>query len=927
MQDGGCADQHEDFDDGSLFGSPPPSPGRGRSSSPLALPGGQNSVQNVGTLALPGSHLCSELPPALPPAPSINTCGSGVVRQRSQPPSYAPQAPPPRSATLSPSPAFAPSRLGSNQKRKRSSRRSTPVTERRSPPPIELPSATDPPPTHFLRNQQALLGHAGLISGVHPANLALQRHLRGKTPQNPIVIEEEDDQPSIGQRSSFTQTSLTRLPVPSSHEILSNLVKQKNLIPVVDALIRLVAGSAVPTPPAPPPPPPSASSSNCHAPSPSTASPYSISSHPSYPYPYHHYPYAYPYYYHYPYGYTYPYAASTYQQPAAPYTTGGDSQPKRRKLSNVPAGASDWDVPYPFPEGQGPPGYHQNWQRLRGEQLVEDLVGLVKSAVKKAVVQKAQEGASGPAGGHALGSVEYYRDRVLSHYRPHTRYDARSAPQTAPRPTVPPMASLMPDSPSKFASNSDEIPPSDTPPSVPPIAHFAPEPGLAAPSAGSTIPPGVDEELPDSTGARPPELEHIGETTLSTPLVPEANTTAQPSTNTPMVTNPDSLSQHTEENIDDLLSIFNDLPAGELDALLHSTDFSALVPEDFDFTSLFDAAPATQTTADALPLSHAGDLMIPETQPSDPTNTNMDTTLDLSTSAMFAIDPELLALSNPVPPPIVAPTCDDATTRPERPHVQTTNTTSSMGSGAPPTPTLVGSPLSQVDFDPPTPSWEFPFLEPEIAGNGLEAAPARAGSGGGNDPGAFMAPKDLRRHVLTKTFNSSVGVGGRGPLRGKDKGKGRAVEIEMEAEREDSPMAVDPPSMPLVASTPSRASSISGPSVQAPTPILTSHLQSPAPFNPLDVLEPLRKTLQALLPQPSRVHSLLVAPPAVMQLKPTVPTQVKDRDEILRRARLMRQQLAEEVQRAKIELWETTMEGGCLAVLAKERDKLIAESK
>ena len=57
MQVGDSIDQHEDFDTDSLFGSPPPSPGRGRSSSPLALPGGQNSVQNVGTLALPGSHV------------------------------------------------------------------------------------------------------------------------------------------------------------------------------------------------------------------------------------------------------------------------------------------------------------------------------------------------------------------------------------------------------------------------------------------------------------------------------------------------------------------------------------------------------------------------------------------------------------------------------------------------------------------------------------------------------------------------------------------------------------------------------------------------------------------------------------------------------------------------------------------------------
>ena len=51
-------------------------------------------------------------------------------------------------------------------------------------------------------------------------------------------------------------------------------------------------------------------------------------------------------------------------------------------------------------------------------------------------------------------------------------------------------------------------------------------------------------------------------------------------------------------------------------------------------------------------------------------------------------------------------------------------------------------------------------------------------------------------------------------------------------------------------------------------------------------------------------------------------TQGKNKDDIIRRARLMRAQIVEELERAKVELWETRMEGGCLAVLAKERDKL-----
>src|SRR5882762_7752851 len=51
-----------DDDADSLFGSPPPSPARGRSPQ-LALPTGPSSAENVGTIALPGSQINSELPP------------------------------------------------------------------------------------------------------------------------------------------------------------------------------------------------------------------------------------------------------------------------------------------------------------------------------------------------------------------------------------------------------------------------------------------------------------------------------------------------------------------------------------------------------------------------------------------------------------------------------------------------------------------------------------------------------------------------------------------------------------------------------------------------------------------------------------------------------------------------------------------------
>ncbi|KAI0694625.1 hypothetical protein BC835DRAFT_1213209, partial [Cytidiella melzeri] len=192
-----------------------------------------------------------------------------------------------------------------------------------------------------------------LVGGVNPANLSVQRHTRGESPNNPIVVEEVPDTPKIGRWPVHHPGIVPgQLPVPSTQEVLSTLVKQKNLYPVVDALLRLVSNAAgvahaVPL------------------------------------YSYHPYQYAYPYHYAYPYSYSNPYPHPNFQ-----FTTAASPSPaKKRKLTDVPAGAADWDVPYPFAAGQGPPGYHSNWGRQRQQQLLEDLVGLVKSASQKAAAK------------------------------------------------------------------------------------------------------------------------------------------------------------------------------------------------------------------------------------------------------------------------------------------------------------------------------------------------------------------------------------------------------------------------------------------------------------------------------------------------------------------------------------------------------------
>ncbi|KAF8842119.1 hypothetical protein BDN67DRAFT_424980 [Paxillus ammoniavirescens] len=59
----------------------------------------------------------------------------------------------------------------------------------------------------------------------------------------------------------------------------------------------------------------------------------------------------------------------------------------RRKLKHVPAGAVDWDIPFPFAVGEGPEAYRDTWARERAKQLVTQLLGLVKDATKRATTK------------------------------------------------------------------------------------------------------------------------------------------------------------------------------------------------------------------------------------------------------------------------------------------------------------------------------------------------------------------------------------------------------------------------------------------------------------------------------------------------------------------------------------------------------------
>ncbi|RDB26140.1 hypothetical protein Hypma_006571 [Hypsizygus marmoreus] len=356
MQSDTVVDQTEEDED-SLFGSPPSTPARGRSPSPaLALPSASYSTQNVGTIALPGSHHYSELPVNPLASSSSRAYNEPSPRPPAQSPStlkyYRPHVLSTSSASSS-SGAFAAS-TGRPKKTAPPPPKPLPKppppkkpkpTPRPPPPQIPLPDPSAPLPANFLRNQTALLGTAGLVAGIKPANLS-HRHTRGTIASNPIVVEDEDDAPRLGRTSRFRQpyaqpVDPTLLPTPSTQDVVAMLIGQKDIFPVLESLLKLIANGSGHT-----------STSSFRS-----SSTRSIS--------------------------------SQQFESQSTSSTSSDVRPpqKKRKLNRVPAGAVDWDVPYPFPQGEGPDSYRSTWERERGRQLISQLVTLIKTAAKKAATR------------------------------------------------------------------------------------------------------------------------------------------------------------------------------------------------------------------------------------------------------------------------------------------------------------------------------------------------------------------------------------------------------------------------------------------------------------------------------------------------------------------------------------------------------------
>ena len=721
-------------DDGSLFGSPPPSPARGRSPN-LALPAGPGSAENVGTIALPGSQYSSE--PAIDPA--VLLLNSPQPSGNLDTPSTTTRPTPPSTLSSShkPSSSRGPSRAPRNSQNGKG--RST--TPRPPPPTIDFPDPDEPLPPNFLRSQQALLGRAGLVGGLDPSALSTRYH-RGATSQNPIIVEDELDPPLLGKKRINLNPS--SLPSPSSDEVVSSLVKQRNIFPVLESLLRLLSATSVP---GTSPVPTSSSHSGTSSPGPNQ---------------------------------------------------GWGPPPKRRRLNSVPAGAADWDVPYPFQQGEGPSQYRLRWEKERLKQLLSQLAVVIKGAKRSAAArtylqQHAGSRSANPDPPQPPSHMSYQQQSIPG-ASPCEQYDAQichsEIRDVSPTPTI-----------------SENIPHQvpQTPASIPQIASLD---DLIASLYNDSIPHVSPPS--DLTSSSEFILHHL----------PVTGSYSTPS---------DALSPDLEQFL----------------AMLHHTS-SQCMTSSVDSPGAAVPPRSSSASADGVPL-HENPVVasaIPDS----------------------VIDPTLLGES-----------------------------TSEITGLAPLTPTLLQSPVASTSsvFDPLTPSEDL-CLEPDVYRP--EQGTSQLSSRRSHIPQALVNaiaedPITAATLLLQMATTASSQASQSKAQQSLPSPASRFLSLE--------PQSSVPPScsQPLVISTATTTPTSSRASSAAPRPGL-----------PASVNAPTAQTLSLL-----DRRRLGQAPPG---------KKAPNKRELIQRAEERRQQLLAELEKAKIELWEATIEQGVLSHLMKDHGRL-----
>ncbi|GBE88378.1 predicted protein [Sparassis crispa] len=754
------AEPSDDVDDDSLFGSPPPSLGRALSSSTL-----RSTSQPSPSVIQPPIYPATKTRPSSS-VPDQSSCG--------------------------PRPASHGQRKPRRTREKSTASSQASSTPRPTPPPIPLPGPDEPTPPNFLRNQQALLGLAGLVGGVNPAQL--QRQPRGSSSGNPIVVEDVQDgrsvlsrmsaeQPSLSRRPYLSPVDPTQLPQPPGEDILTTLVRQKNIFPVVESLLRLLSSGASPP------------------------------------------------------------HASQY-----PVRTGWEKTPpnapplKRRKLRTVPAGAADWDVPYPFQAGQGPAEYQAHWERERARQLLADLVSVLQSATKKAAmktyVQQHQT---------AIDKKRRWdeEEKVWGHYRPATLSYGLEGAQ------LPRQGQAQSTTKTTFRTRDPAVRGGD--------------------DVAGRIGDGIRLEGAAASTSQPmTPFDQLVASLLSASQLPQhsgASVDSQVSS---------SVSENTPPDFDGWISLLTSVPPGDPNGIAVSA-----YP--------YDTQNPLQSALGSLPSS----------------STSVQSQIQPSQSQRipdFLIDPELLALpSTTVIPSASIPSATETQQSADPPPTPALTSTNS--------PVTSTSSLPDASPCPPTPEWAWAFAEPDVTEAMAES----------------FAELDMAMALDRETIGNEQGPD---PIADKTR-----MDVLEDVEKSVSTTApfqgiLHLPSANLVQDSTSSTIAMQHPALNPQLPV--SQQSSTSPSAHTHAHSPPSSTLHTnfrMLTQPSlpctqpKLTSSYYRPSVMVPARSTSTSAPLDskaaRLALLARARALRSALATEAERAKVELWETTVEQGVLGNLVK----------
>lgn len=625
------------------------------------------------------------------------------------------------------------------------------------------------------------------MGGVKPAalthvNSTSQLFMPGSTPSNPILVDEEDDTPILGRRSRSKEQPYidpALLTAPTNQEIVAVLIDQKDIFPILEGVLKLVMRSATGET--------AATTGSKHQSNPKSNNNRSKTS-----------------------------------------STFSGHPVKKRKLNRVPAGATDWDVPYPFPEGEGPDAYRKTWERERGKQLISQLIKLIKTAARKAATKKylqqrareeEERAKAPPQEGHyrpATASYGLTADQVAL-TKSQVLQDASNASRTSRSADTNPAASDLPptvdNAQASAMSTFDELTAS--------IEALASGQG---PSGGFATQPGLNH----LSGSRQNMM-------FSTPTEAPSFGADQPMFDTWMnflEQFPMSFSGSSDNS-----AAFSSEPVS------HSSTPGL---DEFNLMSMMGGNPTSDPSIassefDAMMSSMLGQTHMPGNDASMMDNNAVFPVFDTS-----ALEKNIFA---PTSGPVGRTEGEnfgviDTSLRTASPIAST----SSFGSNDPVTPTA-------ADWD---------LTAPDVAIGGVESNADGQGWDVGNDVGLQpLSDFGVLPEVTKAIPDATVPV---------DKGKGRAV---------------DPP--------------------PNASPLLSLGLSLP-PLHPGSASQ---NTFQAMLDPKRIVPPLHSAAPSTRKLR---------KEEILRRAQEKRRLLQEELDKVKMQLWETTIEQASLVQLVKQLD-------